>query len=98
MTPKIYTPTAEEDAVITAAAMDDPDAQPLSDEELRSAMKATPEGDTKGFVAGLARATLEAEWAARGVRQRGDENAESAAAVLDRLADRLRKIAAEAGR
>jgi uncharacterized protein (DUF4415 family) len=30
---KIYMPTPEEDAVITAAAMSDPDAMPLTDEE-----------------------------------------------------------------
>lgn len=37
MAKKIYMPTPDEDAVITAAASADPDALPLSDEELASA-------------------------------------------------------------
>lgn len=31
----VYLPTPEEDAAITAAALSDPDAQPLTDEELK---------------------------------------------------------------
>lgn len=34
--PAIRVPTPEEDASITAAALADPDAQPLSDEQLRA--------------------------------------------------------------
>ena len=32
--PQVHIPTPEEDAAITAAAIDDPDAQPLTDEQL----------------------------------------------------------------
>lgn len=35
--PGTYLPTAEEDAVITAAALSDPDAVPLTDEEWEAA-------------------------------------------------------------
>lgn len=96
MTPKIYIPTAEEDAAITKAAESDPDALPLSDEELRAMEKAVPEEHLHGYVAGLKRATLEAEWAAQGARLRDGGQKENAAAILDRLVARLRKIAADA--
>jgi hypothetical protein len=36
MSRKVIPPTDEEDAVITAAALGDPDAQPLSDEQLEN--------------------------------------------------------------
>lgn len=96
MTPKIYIPTIEEDAAITAAAESDPDALPLSDEELHALEKAVPEEQLHGYVAGLKRATLEAEWAAQGARRRDGRQTENAAAALDRLVARLRKIAADA--
>jgi len=35
MSRKLIPPTDEEDAVITAAALSDPDAQPLDDEQLK---------------------------------------------------------------
>jgi uncharacterized protein (DUF4415 family) len=35
MSRKLIRPTDEEDAAITAAALNDPDAQPLTDEELK---------------------------------------------------------------
>ena len=42
MVRKIYMPTAEEDSEITAAAMADPDAQPLTDDELASMVRFDP--------------------------------------------------------
>lgn len=96
MTSKIYMPTIDEDAAITKAAESDPDAQPMSDKELRAMEKAVPAEDLNGFVAGLRRASLEAEWAARGARLRDGGQTETTAVTLERLAARLRRIAADA--
>ncbi|WP_211463161.1 BrnA antitoxin family protein [Collimonas silvisoli] len=45
---KIVMPTAEEDAAITAAALSDPDALPLTDTQLRQLKPLRPRGRPAG--------------------------------------------------
>ena len=48
MSRKLIPPTDEEDAIITAAALSDPDAQPLTDEELANLRPIRPRGRPAG--------------------------------------------------
>jgi uncharacterized protein (DUF4415 family) len=50
--PTIVPPTPEEDAEIVAAALDDPDAQPLTDEQLAAMvpMRGRPKAESKKIL------------------------------------------------
>jgi hypothetical protein len=95
MARKIYMPTPEEDAEITAAALSDPDAQPLTDEELASMVPFDP---TVLVELTLTEARALADAAEAGAGKTAGHGRSAAASAFRRADQKLHRAIAAVGK